>query len=351
MPSYRVLGMMSGSSLDGLDLALCELHEANGTWTHRIVDAHTEPYDDQLRQRLMDVMVGSALDLARLHRDLGDRFGHAARDFLAGRTCDLISSHGHTLFHRPAEGLTTQVGCGARIAAITGITTVCDLRTMDVALGGQGAPLVPWGERLLFPGYDAFLNIGGICNLSFHDASGTVGHDICVGNQALNLLAQEAGSHYDDGGSLARSGRLHQALLDRLIDLPFHRTPPPRSLGREWFDTEMKPLLSDASIPLMDRARSVTELIARLVGDALRERGFQRCLASGGGVHNTFLMERIRVHAGGVIEVPEKLLADHKEALVFALLGALRLCGEANAIASVTGALRDSVGGAIYAAN
>ena len=202
----RVLGVMSGSSLDGLDLALCQLEEHGGRWSFSIVDARTDPYDANFRHRLLAAMPGSALDMARLHRDLGDRIGRSCTDFLAGRTVDLIASHGHTLFHQPSEGLTVQIGCGARIAAITGRTTVCDFRTLDMALGGQGAPLVPLGEQLLFPEHKAFLNIGGICNLSLHHGDHVIGYDLCIGNQALNFLAEEAGMPYDMDGVLARSG-------------------------------------------------------------------------------------------------------------------------------------------------
>lgn len=344
---YRVIGVMSGSSLDGLDLALCELVHDVGDWSFNIQEARTVPYDAPFQQRLKEAMHGPALELARLHRDLGDRIGMACRQLLNGRPVDLIASHGHTLFHRPEEGLTMQLGCGARIAAITGTTTVCDFRTMDVALGGQGAPLVPLGEQLLFPRHKAFLNIGGICNIALHGAERVTGYDVCIGNQALNALANEAGLPYDQDGTLARSGRTIPELLDALNALPFHHQAPPRSLGREWFDEHVRPMIMASEHSIADRTAAVVEHIAQQLAAAL---AFAEgpVLATGGGAHNGFLVERLRTLASTSIDVPDRLTVDYKEALVFALLGVLRVRGEANTLSSVTGAQRGSTGGAVY---
>lgn len=344
---YNVIGVMSGSSLDGVDLALCELGIEGGCWSYNIAEARTVPFSNSFQQRLADAMQGSALEAARLHRDLGDLIGIACKDLLAGRTVDLIASHGHTLFHKPEEGLTTQIGCGARIAAATGAPVVNDFRTMDVALGGQGAPLVPLGERLLFPEYKAFLNIGGICNIALHGPERVVGYDVCIGNQALNYLANEAGMAYDADGGLARSGRIIPELLQTLNALPFHHQEPPRSLGREWFDEQVKPLIARIEPPLADRLATVVEHIAQQVMMAL-EGTKDPVLVTGGGAHNGFLMERLRSVCDAPIELPDRATVGFKEALVFALLGVLRLRGEVNCMASVTGATRDSAAGAIH---
>jgi anhydro-N-acetylmuramic acid kinase len=347
---YNAIGVMSGSSLDGLDLAWCALELVDGRWNFNIREARTVPYESAFQQQLMQAMQGSALDLARLHRDLGDLIGAACKDLLAGRNVDLIASHGHTLFHKPEEGLTTQIGCGARIATITGITTVCDFRSMDVALGGQGAPLVPLGEKLLFPEHKAFLNIGGICNIALHGSQQVTGYDVCIGNQALNFLANEAGLPYDNNGLLARQGRVIPELLDALNALPFHHQPPPRSLGREWFDAWLKPLISEQGESLPDRMATVVEHITQQLATALAFADGP-VLVTGGGGHHTFLLERLCNLTTTPIEVPDALTVDFKEALIFALLGVLRLRGEVNALASVTGARRDSMGGAVYNPN
>lgn len=347
---YEVVGIMSGSSLDGMDLARCEFTHRSGSWSYGILEARTVPYDESLKSRLVAVMEGSALDLARLHRDLGDAFGNECKAFLAGRSIDLIASHGHTVFHKPDENLTTQLGCGARIAAITGVPTVSDFRTMDVARGGQGAPLVPLGERLLFPEYGAFLNIGGICNIAIHGQHSVVGYDVCIGNQALNRLAEETGASFDHDGVLARSGMINEQMLGRLNDLPFHRKAPPKSLGREWFAAEVEPILLGTDVPLADRLRTAVEHIAIQLSNSAR--GLEGALlVTGGGTHNTFLMERVRMLSATELVLPEPSIIDFKEALIFAFLGVRRLRGESTSLANVTGALRDSVGGALYAPN
>ncbi|MCB0769376.1 MAG: anhydro-N-acetylmuramic acid kinase [Flavobacteriales bacterium] len=346
MERYSAIGIMSGSSLDGLDLAWCEFTVEGGHWAYCIREARTIPYPASMHERLIQVMNGTALELARLHRDLGSFIGAACAGLLGEGTVDVIASHGHTVFHKPDEGLTTQIGCGAQIAAVSGFTTVCDFRTMDVALGGQGAPLVPLGEQFLFPEHKAFLNIGGICNIALHEADKVVGYDVCIGNQALNSLAEEAEQPFDADGAIARSGKVDEALLAHLNALPFHHEPPPRSLGREWFEAEFRPLLSTTtSIP--DRMRTVVEHIAQQVASA-SATAKSPLLVTGGGALNGFLMERIRALSKVPVVVPDTVTVEFKEALIFALLGVLRLRNGPTALASVTGAKKDSVGGAVY---
>lgn len=346
----RVLGVMSGSSLDGIDLALCRFRKDGERWSFTVEDATTVAYGPVLRERLLHATGADGLELARLHRDLGRMIGEACRDFLKGRHADLIASHGHTIFHQPGVGLTLQLGSGAHIAALAGVATACDFRTMDVALGGQGAPLVPFGERHLFPGHRAFVNLGGIANIAIHQGENSTGYDICPCNQALDLLAAEVGLAYDADGALARSGSVDRALLAQLDALPFYRQAPPRSLGREWFDEHLKPLIGP-SLPLKDRLRTVVEHIAGLVAGELARSGAESALFTGGGAHNGFLIERIGALGPVRAELPPRELIDYKEAVIFAFLGLMRLRGEVNTLASVTGAMRDSIGGAIYTPN
>lgn len=345
---YTAIGVMSGSSLDGIDLALCGFHRESGQWRFAIHEARTVPYSSEMRQRLISVMNGTALDLARLHRDLGRTIGSSCKEMLGGRRVDVIASHGHTIFHKPEEGLTTQVGCGASIASMSGMPVACDFRTTDVALGGQGAPLVPLGEQLLFPGCDAFVNLGGIANIAVHRAGGVSGYDIGPCNMALNLLAEEAGKAFDDGGVLAASGTVIPGLLNELNALPFYNEPPPRSLGREWFDTNIRASIGSSVHSLSDRMRTVVEHIAHWTAFELDRSGVSNALFTGGGAHNHFLMERIRALSRVRVDLPERSIVDYKEALIFALLGVLRLRGEVTALSSVTGASHDSIGGAVY---
>lgn len=347
----RVIGVMSGSSLDGIDLALCQFAQAGRLWSFTIEKAVTVPYDGAMRERLLQATEASALELARLHRDIGIAIGNACKELLQGTTADLIASHGHTIFHQPDEGLTLQVGSGAHIAAISGVATACDFRTLDVALCGQGAPLVPFGERHLFPEHRAFVNLGGIANVAIHEVDKTIGYDICPCNQALDLLAQEAGVPYDANGDLARTGVVNVELLGKLNALAFYRQEPPRSLGREWFDERMKSLIIAASIPLKDRMRTVVEHIALLIARELDKAGVETALFTGGGAHNGFLIERIGALGRVRPELPSKELIDYKEAVIFAFLGLMRLRGEVNTLASVTGAAHNSIGGAVYLPN
>ncbi len=350
--TQSVLGIMSGSSNDGIDLALCTFEASDGRWTSVVTAAGTIPFTSAWKQRLLSATSGTAFQLAQLHRDLGALIGEEAKRFLAHHgTADLIASHGHTIFHQPALGFTTQIGCGAQIAAITGLPSVVDFRTKDIALGGQGAPLVPFGERELFPGFDAFLNLGGIANVSFHARDSVVGYDVCTCNQALNALAGEANKDFDADGALAKSGTINAALLDRLNAMPFVHEQLPRSLGRERFDAEMWPLLVNTAIYLPDRMRTCVEHIAQQITEHLGAHGSARVLVTGGGAHNGFLMQRIKTMCPTEVVVPDERTVDLKEALLFAFLGLMRWRGEANTLSSVTGASRDSIGGAVYLPN
>lgn len=347
----RVIGAMSGSSLDGIDVACCSFARTPAGWTGRVETARTVPFTAVMRDRLEAASGAPGIELARLHADMGRAIGEACRELLAKAPAELIASHGHTVFHQPAAGFTLQVGCGATIAAITGLPVVCDLRTKDVALGGQGAPLVPLGEKHLFPAHRTFLNLGGISNIAHHTAERVVGYDVGPCNQALNGLAAEAGAPYDAGGAMARSGQLLPELLARLDALPFYEQAPPRSLGREWYEVHMRPLLTDRTYALNDRLRTAVEHCAGMIARELRNVGAQGCLVTGGGAHNTLLIERIRELSALAIELPSIELIDNKEAFIFAFLGMLRVLGEPTALASVTGARQDSVGGALYLPN
>lgn len=345
-----VIGVMSGSSLDGIDLALCRFERRREHWTFAIEKAETTAFPAGLRERLLHATGADALELARLNRDVGIAIGAACKEFGKGTDAALVASHGHTVFHKPDEGLTTQVGCGAHIAALSGLPVVCDFRTLDVALGGQGAPLVPFGEKMLFPEYAAFVNLGGIANISIHTGGKVIGYDLCPCNQALDLLAQEAGLAYDADGALARTGAILPGLLEKLNGLSFYTQSPPRSLGREWFDEQLKPLLSTPA-PVADRMRTVMEHIARLLAGELARAGTRSALFTGGGAHNGFLMERIAALGDAKPVLPSAALINFKEAMIFAFLGLMRWRGEVNTLASVTGAAQDSIGGAVYLPN
>lgn len=348
---YDVIGLMSGTSLDGLDLCYCELNCTADRWTFDIKVAKTVPYTDTLRERLQGAPAITGIELAMLHSAFGRYCGEEVNRF-----CDeekirpgLIASHGHTVFHRPDQGYTLQIGCGATIAAITGITTACDFRTGDVALGGQGAPLVPIGDRLLFGDYDYCLNIGGFSNISFEQQGRRIAYDLCPSNIVLNELAGREGQAMDKDGRLAAGGQCVPDLLERLNTLPFYQASHPKSLGREWVDASITPLLQQfVSHPTEDLLNTFTEHIAWQIARTLPNDPALRMLVSGGGALNTFLINRIRHYCRLQVVVAEPLVLHYKEALIFALLGVLRLRHQTNCLASVTGASTDHCSGYLY---
>lgn len=346
------LGLMSGTSLDGLDMALCQFIQENNKWRYIVKKCDTISYNDLLKERLKNADRLGGLELLELDREFAAFMSDCVNHFLAQSEVkpDFIASHGQTIFHQPQRGLTLQIGSGAVIAARTGITTVCDFRTTDVALGGQGAPLVPIGDKLLFNGYAACLNLGGFCNISFDNADNKrVAFDIAPCNMLLNTLAQRKGKTYDKNGQLARDGYMVDALTAKLNALPYYAQTGAKSLGKEWFDAEVLPLLDIPGTQTEDLLRTSVEHIAVQIGKVLTDNHIASVLVTGGGARNSYLMDRIRWHAPEtMVVIPDEATVDFKEAIIFAFLGLLRLRGECNCLADVTGAQRDCIGGAVY---
>lgn len=337
---------MSGTSLDGVDLALCDL-DCDG---YQVVAAETVPYTAEWRQRLSSLENASAYEYALANVELGHYMGRTIASFLKRNnlTADAVASHGHTIFHQPHLGLTTQIGDGDAIAAETGLPVVSNFRTLDVALGGQGAPLVPIGDELLFGQYDACLNLGGIANISYRDGGCRVAYDICPCNMALNTLAGRLGLEYDPDGSNARRGHLCDALLFRLNALSYYCQQPPKSLGKEWYVGEFNPIIEASDMPVDDLLCTVTHHIAGQIARVLQGQGIGTLLVTGGGAFNSYLIDCLREMAPQTqINVPDALTVNYKEAIIFALLGYLRITGNVNTLASVTGAKCDSIGGVL----
>ncbi len=346
-----VLGLMSGTSLDGLDLALCEFTPEGNGYAFKIYKALTVPYNKQWKARLSGAPDLRAEAYFELHAEFGRFMAAEVLRFLEGTSQkpELLSSHGHTVFHQPQNGFSTQLGCGATLAALTGISTVCDLRNGDVALGGQGAPLVPIGDKLLFSQYQACINLGGIANISFDNTEGErVAFDICEANLLLNHLSEKLGKAYDENGSMARSGKVEPGLLSALNELEFYKTQGAKSLGREWFEHSVLPIISESQASIEDKLHTSVEHLAMTIAETLNKHQIKEALFSGGGAFNGFLMERIQHHSSTTCTVADPLIANFKEALIFAFLGHLRLNGKTNALRSVTAASKDSILGALY---
>jgi anhydro-N-acetylmuramic acid kinase len=350
--SYKVTGLMSGTSLDGVDMAFCTFSIKDGRWSYTLEKAETMPYPNEWKSRLSDLENGSALEFAKTDTEYGHYLGKITKAFHLNNKIrpDFIASHGHTIFHQPDKLFTSQIGNGSAIAAETGIPVVCDFRSTDVALGGQGAPLVPAGDQLLFDKYTYCLNLGGFANISYRKSGDRIAFDICPANIVLNYLASFLHKDYDENGSMARQGILHQPLLGALNKQEFYHRQPPKSLGKEWVLSEVHPVLLHFDIPVTDKLRTFTEHIADQVANVIRNDDNGTLLITGGGSFNNFLLERIREKTKVTLVLPDPLTINFKEALIFAFLGVLRLREEINCLKSCTGASHDNIGGAIYRA-
>lgn len=345
--SIFALGLMSGTSLDGIDLALCRFETSESGWSFAIEAADTVPYSAEWRKKLVEAEKSTAQNILLLHNEYARYTGEVINRFLQGKAApQLVASHGHTIFHQPEKHFTFQLGNGTVIAAETGIKTISDFRNMDVALGGQGAPLVPIGDCLLFGEYEYCLNLGGFANISYKKGDQPIAFDIGPANIVLNYLAQQKGQEYDKNSLIAKNGQVDNILLKELNNLTFYRQNPPKSLGKEWLDSELIPLLRKSSLSLPDQMRTLYEHIAFQIGQVIHHPG--KMLITGGGAHNPLLLERIAACSKAEVIIPEKEIIDYKEALIFAFLGVLNNRGQVNCLSAVTGASRDNTGGTIH---
>ena len=353
MRKYSVIGLMSGTSLDGLDIAYCTFQLKSGKWSYVLNQAETIKYSKVWYEKLKNAHLLNSEELLMLHHEYGALLGNKINAFSRKhslKNIDFVSSHGHTIFHNPKQGFTFQLGSGASVAATCGIKVICDFRTLDVALKGQGAPLVPIGDKLLFPEYDFCLNLGGYSNISFQYKQRRIAFDICPVNTALNYLASAKGRDFDRNGEMAQSGNVNAELLAKLGSLGYYSKKYPKSLGREWLSAYFLPVVDATPISVEDKLATVTEHItAQLAKDILNNSKKGKILVTGGGAHNGFLISRLRDRLPShEIVIPSKSIINYKEALVFAFLGALKMEGKVNALSSVTGAIKDSSGGVLF---
>ncbi len=355
---YKVLGLMSGSSMDGLDMAFCTLEETAGKWKASIEATACVPFTEDWKQKLQSITTIPAKEFFAIHTAFGAWMGQQINEFInqmnLAHQVHIIASHGHTAFHLPQLQTTVQIGCGAAIAAATGIATVSDLRAMDVALGGNGAPIVPIAEKLLFADTSIFLNIGGICNISFAQENKYIAYDVCPANRVLNELALQTGKPFDEGGNLAKIGVILPELLNALNQLDYYRKPFPKSLANEMGTHQILPMIENAKATIADKLATMVEHIALQIAAAVEPQTFchgKKMMVTGGGAWNTFLIEKLqqKLQIFNIeVFVPEESIVNYKEALAMALIGALRWREEENVLASVTGASKNSIGGALW---
>ena len=348
--TYQVLGVMSGTSLDGIDLAFVSFTK-DGNWEFVIHTADTIPYSHEWKKRLSR---GIELDPEKL-QDLDEEYtAYLARvitKFLTKHQIDdldAICSHGHTIKHEPHNGLTLQIGNLPELAELTGYPVVCDFRVQDVAMGGQGAPLVPVGDELLFAEFKYCVNLGGFANISTSKDGQRIAYDICAVNTVLNHYAEKLGMEFDNNGDVARKGRLNAELLEKLEALPFYKSPPPKSLGIEYVNNEILPLINSLEKDIPSVLRTYTQHVALQISNEIGNDASAEVLVTGGGCLNTFLIEQIKKMTLTNVVIPSLEIINYKEALIFGFLGVLKLRDEINIYQSVTGADSDHSSGEIY---
>lgn len=351
---YKVIGLMSGTSLDGLDIAYCHFEKKTDRWEFTILNTRSVDYDTIFKKKLKNTVNLDAVSLLAFHNEYGNWLGDQVKNFILDYNLevDFISSHGHTVFHQPEIGLTYQIGSGQHIANACKHKVISDFRTNDVALGGQGAPLVPIGDQLLFDQYDYCLNLGGISNISFENDGKRIAYDISPANMLLNFICATIDKSYDNRGEIAKTGKLNSTILSALNNLEYYKQPFPKSLGYEWFSEKVVPIIGvsedSAQNLLHTSVHHITTQIAETIKKATKKHATM--LITGGGAKNDFLIEVLQQKLNELTEIiiPAENSIDFKEALVFAFMGVLKERNEINCLQSVTGAKQDSSSGTIY---
>lgn len=348
--TYIVSSLMSGTSLDGVDLASCRIEKSPREWKYEFISCETVPYPEGILSELRDPGKPGEDDLHRLDDLLGHFYASILNKFHKNRGLkpDFIASHGHTILHEPDKSISFQAGSGSIMARETGLLVVNDFRSEDVRQGGQGAPLVPMGDRLFFSEYGACLNLGGFANISYEDEEGKrVAYDTSPLNMAFNYIAGMKGLEYDEDGKMAARGQIDPGLLLTMNELAYYRQAPPKSLGSEWFRDHFLPLLTQSRLSPEELMATTLEHLACQMTDSITASKASKVLLSGGGALNQSLVKRLLELGSAEIIVPDHDLLNYKEALIFALLGVLKVRGEINVLSSVTGGKLDLSAGQI----
>ena len=339
---------MSGTSLDGLDICYAKFTQTDSAWNFEILNCETLPYSSDWEQSLRNAVNLSSEEVLKLNVDYGFYLGEKTSEFISKHkiiNLDLIASHGHTVFHQPKNRFTLQIGDGRAIKSKTNKTVIYDFRSQDVILGGNGAPLVPIGDELLFSNFDACLNLGGFSNISLKRNGKRIAFDICPVNIILNDLALKLGKKFDDNGDLARTGLIDYELLDQLNQLKFYQEKAPKSLGMEWINEQVLPLIRTQKTE--DLLASFTEHSAVQIAKILDEFDVKNIFITGGGTYNNYLIEKIKAKTKTEIQIPKKEIIEYKEALIFAFMGVLRSLNLDNVLSSATGSQNDHCSGIV----
>lgn len=346
--SYNVIGVMSGTSLDGVDIIYAQF-DYNANWNFKIKYSETVSYSKEWKEKLKLLTRSSKEQLIGLDLLYSKLLAHIINEFIKRneiKEIDFISSHGHTALHRPDLGVTYQIGNKQILADTLGQKIICDFRLQDIELGGQGAPLVPIGDQLLFSDYQYCINLGGFANISFDFEDERIAFDICPVNIVLNHYVHDIGLEFDESGKIASKGEVNRKLLDELNDLAFYNLSNPKSLGLEWVNEHIFPIIDNYTLKLTDILSTFIEHIAIQISEVIMKKG-EKVLITGGGAYNKYLISRIQYHVDSIIIIPSKDIIEFKEALIFALLGILKDRNDTNCLASVTGAKKNHSSGKI----
>lgn len=348
--NYSVIGVMSGTSLDGIDLAHITFTKREN-WCFKIHASETVAYPKAWFKKLQALTQNTLRELEAIDMDYTAFLSQTIKQFITKHNLvdiDAVCSHGHTALHQPEKGLTYQIGNLEFLSDLLETTVVCDFRTQDVDFGGQGAPLVPIGDELLFSEFDFCINLGGFANVSTRIASERIAFDICPVNIVLNKYVRTLGFDFDDAGKIAESGTLNPRLLEQLNALEFYRQPHPKSLGLEWTEAEVFSVIDKFKLPVNAILNTVVEHIAIQISQVITTVESPSVLMTGGGVYNSYLLSRIEALSNLKVTIPKPEIIEFKEALIFGLLGVLRMRNEVNCLQSVTGAQRNHSSGKIY---
>lgn len=344
---YFVVSVMSGTSLDGIDMLYTKF-EYSKHWDFKIIESETIDYNQNWLKVLRDLTKKTREELQQIDNDYSKYLARKIQDFINSKkikNIDFIASHGHTALHNPQKGYTYQIGNQQVLADTLSKKVICDFRAQDVQFGGQGAPLVPIGDRLLFSKYDYCVNLGGFANVSFEDATRRIAYDICPVNIVLNYYSKQLGQKYDDKGHIAQSGTPDSSLLSALNSLDYYTEQPPKSLGLEWVEKKIFPLIDSYNFSIETVLRTFVEHAALQIANTFTKQ--TSVLLTGGGAYNLFLLERIKVYTNSEIIIPSKKIIEFKEALIFGLLGVLKERNEVNVLSSVTGAYKNHSSGKV----
>ena len=349
MKNFNVIGVMSGTSLDGVDIVYVKFIQ-NESWSFKIINSKTYKYEDSTADILNDISKKSLEEIKEIDVVYSKMLAKIINEFIdefSINKIDFVSSHGHTAIHDPSNLITYQMGNLSTLSTEVNQKVICDFRVQDVKLGGEGAPLVPVGEKYLFHEYDSFINLGGFANISNHKGESLIAYDICPVNIVLNNLSKKIGKDFDDKGSIASSGKLIINLYEELEKLEYYQLDPPKSLGIEWVDEYIFPLINKYfDYPIEDLLNTLSNHIANQISNNLKN--LDKVLVSGGGAYNDYLIHLIRSKTDSEIIISSKNIIEFKEALIFAFLGVLRNLNINNCYSSVTGASKDHCSGKIF---